>query len=200
MNEIDINDKKVVTANEMIGELIKNIVVFGIVFFLIYRFIYSAVAIKFGEYDNRIILAFLVIILHTFLISLTLKIANKRSFKNYVIYKKDVSKVIKTISFIIFFMLLLQVIAVLSSVNSAIDTAVNESVQLSIHEHLIPYIYDDNEMKEYQIEKENAIKRVKTEMYTYLTIVETGICIVYGSAMIIERKVLYKRAIEKAVG
>ena len=55
-------------------------------------------------------------------------------------------------------------------------------------------IYDDDDMAVYQAEKEKAIQEVKNKLYQYLAIVEIGIIVIYGTAIVLERKSLYQRA------
>ena len=37
------------------------------------------------------------------------------------------------------------------------------------------YLYDDAQMEEYQVQKEETIKETKSKLYTYLVILEIGL-------------------------
>ena len=193
------NGKKILNANQMISELIKNIIIFGLIFSIIYRFVYAFCIKTLENYDNRVLLTFIVIILQTIMISVTLEISNNRAFKNITIYKEDVPKIIKTISFIIIVLLLVQVFSNFASVNSVIDQTINKDYKLQYQERLYSMFFDNAQMSYYQTQKSKAIDEIKGQMYIYLSIVEIGISIVYVSALLIEKKILYEKAIEKDI-
>lgn len=41
MEEKDVNEKKILTANQMVGELLLSLVLYGVIFFILYRIIYA---------------------------------------------------------------------------------------------------------------------------------------------------------------
>ena len=195
MEEQDVNEKKILTANQMVGELLLSLVLYGVISFVLYRIIYALTYKYFTENEQYVLLAFFVIALQAIIIFIMFKLGNRKALKKGTIYKEDVSKVMSNISFVIIVLLLLQVFSIFASVDAAINTALEKDFGMKYRETLLSYLYDEDEMAIYQVEKEKAIKEVKNQMYQYLAIVETGICAVYVSAIFLEKKYLYNKAI-----
>lgn len=195
MEEQDLNENKILTANQMIGELLLSLVLYGVISFVLYRIIYALTYKYFSENQQYVLLAFFVIGLQALMVFIMFKLGNRKALKKGTIYKNDVSKVMSNISFVIIVLLLLQAFSIFASVDTAINTALEKDFGMKYRETLLSYLYDEDEMAIYQIEKEKAIKEAKNQLYKYLTIVETGICAVYISAIFLEKKYLYNKAI-----
>lgn len=195
MEEQDLNENKILTANQMVGELLLSLVLYGAISFVLYRIIYALTYKYFSENQQYVLLALLVIGLQALMVFVMFKLGNKKALKKGTIYKEDVSKVMSNISFVIIVLLLLQAFSIFASVDTAIDTALEKDFGMKYRETLLSYLYDEDEMAIYQVEKEKAIKEAKNQMYKYLAIVETGICAVYISAIFLEKKYLYNKAI-----
>ena len=179
----------------MIGELLLSLSIYGVISFVLYRIIYALSYSYFVENEKYVLLAFFVIALQALIVFIIFKLGNKRAFKKGNIYKKDVSKVMSNILFVIIVLLLIQVFSIFASVDVAIDTALENDFGLKYSETILSNLFDENEMNIYQEEKENAIKESKKQVYKYLAIVETGICIVYISAILLEKKYIYNKSI-----
>lgn len=178
----------------MTGELLLRIVLYGVISYIIYRIAYS-LAVHFMEDDeNFILLGLIVLALQSLMVFVTFKLANRQAFKKGTIYKNDVGNVIKNVSFVIIVILLIQVLGTFANVSSSVDEAVQDDFGLEYREHLMSIFYDDDDMAVYQVEKEKAIQEVKNKLYQYLTIVEVGIIAIYGTAIFLEKKSIYKRA------
>lgn len=195
MEKQDLNENKILTANQMVGELLLSLVLYGVISFVLYRIIYALTYKYFTENQQYVLLAFFVIGLQALMVFVMFKLGNRKAFKKGNIYKEDVSKVMSNISFVIIVLLLLQAFSIFASVDTAIDTAIEEDFGMKYRETLLSYLYDEDEMAIYQVEKEKAIKQAKNQMYKYLAIVEAGICVVYISAIFLEKKYLYNKAI-----
>ena len=195
MEEQDLNENKILTANQMVGELLLSLVLYGAISFVLYRIIYALTYKYFSENQQYVLLAFFVIGLQALMVFVMFKLGNKKAYKKGTIYKNDVPKVMSNISFVIIVLLLLQAFSIFASVDTAINTALEKDFGMKYRETLLSYLYDEDEMAIYQIEKEKAIKEVKNQLYKYLAIVETGICAVYVSAIFLEKKYLYNKAI-----
>lgn len=195
MDNQKIEENNILTANQMVGELLLSLVIYGGIFAVLYRIIYALTYKYFTENEHYALLAFFVIGLQALMIFTTFKLGNKRVIKKGTIYKEDVSKVIKNISFVIIALLLIQVFSVFSSVETTINEVIEEDFWWQYSETVLPYLYDENEMEIYHAEKEKIIKEVKDKMYQYLAIVEIGICTIYISAIFLEKRYLYTEAI-----
>lgn len=195
MEEKELNENNILTANKMVGELLLSLVLYGAISLIIYRIIYAVTYKYFTENQQYVLLAFFIIGLQGVMVFTMFKLGNRRTLKKGNIYKQDVSKVMSNISFIIIVLLLLQAFSIFASVDTSIDKVVEEDFGLQYREKLLSYLYDEDQMAIYQVEKEKAIKEAKKQMYQYLAIVETGICVVYISAIFLEKKYLYNKAI-----
>lgn len=195
MEEQNTNEKKILTANQMIGELLLALVLYGVIFFVLYRIIYEVIYKYFAENQQYILLSFLIIGLQALMAFEMFELGNRKAFEKGNIYKDDVSKVMSTIAFVIIVLLLIQATSTFASVDISTNRALEEDFNLQYSEKLLSYLYDEDEIAIYQIEKEKAIKEAKKQGYQYLAIVETGICLIYISAIFLEKKYLYNKAI-----
>jgi len=195
MEEQDLNENKILTANQMVGELLLSLVLYGVISFVLYRIIYALTYKYFSENQQYVLLAFFVVGLQALMVFIMFKLGNRKALKKGTIYKNDVSKVMSNISFVIIVLLLLQAFSIFASVDTAINTALEKDFGMKYRETLLSYLYDEDEMAIEKIEKEKAIKEAKNQLYKYLAIVETGICAVYVSAIFLEKKYLYNKAI-----
>ena len=195
MKNKELNEKKIYTANQMTGELLLGIVLYGVICYVIYRIIYKLGAYFIEDNDNFLLISgAMVLILQIIMVFLTFKLANIQAFKKGTIYKSDVGKVVKNISFVVIVLLLSQVLATFISVNSVVEETINDDLWLKYREKTMYAFYDDDEIEIYQTQKEKEIQELKNELYQYLAIVETGTIIIYVTAIILEKKSLYKRA------
>ena len=195
MEKKDVNEKKILTANQMVGELLLSLVLYGVIFFILYRIIYALTYKYFTENQNYILLAFFIIVLQSLMVFAIFKLGNRRVLKKGNIYKNDVSKVMKNIAFVVVILLLIQAISIFANVETSIDTAIEEDFSIQYREKILSYLYDEDEMAIYQVEKEKAIEEAKKQVYIYLAIVEFGICVIYISAIFLEKRYLYNKAI-----
>ncbi len=195
MKNKELNEKKIYTANQMTGELLLGIVLYGVICYVIYRIIYKLGAYFIEDNDNFLLISgAMVLILQIIMVFVTFKLANIQAFKKGTIYKSDVGKVVKNISFVVIVLLLSQVLLTFTSVNSVVEETINDNLWLKYREKTMSAFYDDDEIEIYQTQKEKEIQELKNELYQYLVIVETGTIIIYVTAIILEKKSLYKRA------
>ena len=195
MNKLENKEKNIITSNQMIGELLLGIVLYGLISYVVYAIIYKFIINALEKNINLILIGIIVIGLQIPLLFVTFTLANRQAFKKGTIYKNDVNKVIKSISFVILTILLIEVLGIFANVNTSIDESIKNDFSLNYQERFLSAIYDENEMAIYQTEKEKAIKETKNKLYQYLFIVETGVIIIYISAILLEKKYIYHRAI-----
>lgn len=187
-------EKKILTANQMIGELLMRIVVYGGISYIIYRVLYAILVNMLEKDKNFVLLGIIVIGLQALIVFITFKLANRKVFKENTIHKEDVRKVITNVYFVIVAILVIQVLGTFVNVNDTVDEFVNEDYSIRFTEAMISRIYDEEQMQKYHIEKEKAIQDVKNQLYEYLTIVEIGIVVIYVLAMLLEKKYIYSKA------
>ena len=186
---IEIITVNLVTIWFALGALI------AVICYVIYRIIYKLGAYFIEDNDNFLLISgAMVLILQIIMVFVTFKLANIQAFKKGTIYKSDVGKVVKNISFVVIVLLLSQVLLTFTSVNSVVEETINDDLWLKYREKKMYAFYDDDEIEIYQTQKEKEIQELKNELYQYLAIVETGTIIIYVTAIILEKKSLYKRA------
>ena len=61
MVEQELNEDKILTANQMVGELLLSLVLYGVISFVLYRIIYALTYKYFSENQQYVLLAFFVI-------------------------------------------------------------------------------------------------------------------------------------------
>ena len=194
MDKQELNEKNVYTVNQMTGELLLGIVLYGVISYVVYRIVYRLTVHFLDVSKNFVLLGISVLALQTLMVFTTFKLANNQAFKKGTIYKSDVGNVVKNISIVIIITLLIQVLGTFANVSSTVDEAVQDNYSLKYHEILLSAIYDDEEMFVYKTEKEKALQDVKNKLYQYLAIVEIGIIAIYGTAIFLEKRSLYQRA------
>ncbi len=195
MKELENKEKKILTANQMIGELLLGLVLYGLISYIVYETIYKLIIIALEENNNPILIGIIIIVLQIPLLFVTFALANRQALKKGTIYKNDVNKVIKNISCVILALLLIEVLVIFVNINSSIDEAIKNDFSLNYREKILSVIYDENDMATYQAEKEEAIKKKKKELYQQMFIIETGVIIIYSSAILLEKRYIYHKAI-----
>lgn len=190
---IEIKNKKVLTANQMIGELLLSLTIYGLIFYIVYYIAINLIKNHIG--NNYLLLSLTIVVLQAIIAFLIFTLSNKKALKKGRIYKNDVSKIISSISIVIIILVVILGLGTFANVESAMNEAVENNFGLQYREKLLSYIYDEDEMAIYNSEKEKAIKEAKQQVYSFTAIVEIWICAIYTSAIFLEKKFLYKKAI-----
>ena len=82
-----------------------------------------------------------------------------------------------------------------SKVNQTVEEAINSNAQIALAEKYMKYIYDEDEIAIYEIEKEKIINETKTKLYTYLAILEIGLTAIYLGIVPLQKKAILKYAV-----
>ena len=72
--------------------------------------------------------------------------------------------------------------------NKEIDETINSDITIKLSENYMKYVYDDEQMIQYETEKKNAINEMKVKYNLYLVIVEIGLLIVYLGVVPLQKK------------
>lgn len=184
-----MENKEIVTSGKITQSLIGNWLLWGLVLGILYSFIYNLIT---SSIESMVVLALVTIVLQGITAILVWNCSTSSSFKKKTISYNDVPKVMKNL--VIFTIVICAVTAIynISNVHSTIDKAIESNYQLKFSESMLSYLYDDEEMAEYQVEKEKAIKELKGKMYTYLIILEIGLTAVYLGVLPLEKKYILK--------
>lgn len=184
-----MENKEIVTSGKMTQALIGNWLLWGLIFGVIYSFIYSLTAVFI---ESMFGVALVAIVLQGITAILIWKYCTLSSFKKKTIAYDDVQTVMKNLVIFTIAICIITAIYNIYNVNATIDKALESNYQLRFSESMMSYLYDDDEMAEYQAEKEKAIQELKTEFYTYLIVLEIGVTAVYLGVLPLEKKYILK--------
>lgn len=184
-----MENKEVSTTKKITQELIGGWFLWGIVFGIVYSIIYS-IASNFTE--SLIVKSIIAIIFQGIITFLIWKFSTKSTFKKRTMSKDDVPTVMKNLVIFTIIICVVNGIYQFVQVNKIIDKTLESNFQLKYTEKMMSYIYDDEQMEEYNKQKEEAISKVKGEAYTYLAILEIGLTVVYLAVLPLEKKEILK--------
>ena len=182
-------EKELATTKKITQGLIGNWLLWGIVFGIIYSIIYSLIT---RSMESMIIQAVIAIVMQGIIAFLIWKISTKTVFKNKSISYDDVPTVMKNLIIFTIVICVINGIYQFSQVNSTIDNAINSNFQLKYTESMMSHLYNDEQMAEYNKQKEDAIAKVKSQLYTYLAIIEIGLTAAYLAVLPFEKKEILK--------
>lgn len=184
-----MENKELVTSGKMTQSLIGNWLLWGLLFGIIYSFIYSLIA---SSIESMVAIALVSIVLQGITAILVWKFSTSSSFKKKTISYDDIPAVMKNL--VIFTIVICVITAMynISTVNTTIDEVIESNYQLNFSESMMSYLYDDEEIAEYQAEKEKAIEELKDKFYTYLIVLEIGLTAVYLAVLPLEKNYILK--------
>ena len=79
-----------------------------------------------------------------------------------------------------------------AQVNETVEDTINSDASLRISETYMQCLYDDEEIAQYEAEKEKIISETKTKLYTYLAVLEIGLLAVYLGVVPLQKKAILK--------
>ena len=120
------------------------------------------------------------------------KLSTSSSFKKRTISYNDVPTVMKNLIVFTIVICILTGIYNIASANSSMDKAINSDYKLKFSESMMSRIYSDEQMTQYNKEKEKAIAEAKRKANTYLVILEIGLTAVYLAVLPLEKKEILK--------
>ena len=186
-----MENKQVATVRTITGELIAGFLLYGIVFSILYRFIYSAITNGISA-DSLILKAIIAIILQGIAVFCVWRCSISTTFRKRLIEANDVKIVMRNLTIFTVIVCLITAIMNYAQVNETIEDAINSDVGIMMSETYMQYLYDDDEIAQYESEKENIINETKTKLYTYLAVLEIGLLAVYLGAVPLQKKAILK--------
>lgn len=186
-------NKKIVTSGKMTSSLIISWIVDG----LLLGFLYSFIIVSIGQtIKSTVVLSLISVILQGIIAILVWKIATSSAFKKKTISFQDVSKVMKNLIIFTIIIILINLGTGISDANTAIDEALESDVNLKLYEDTLnkysQFIDDESIIQEYEQKRDNRIKEIKTEVYTYAIIYNAGLLIVHLLVLPLEKKFILK--------
>ena len=189
-----LEDKQVATVRKITSELIWGYILYGILWGILYSIIYSLLSKLFSA-DLLIPKAIIAILLQGITTFAIWRCSINATFKKRLIDRNDVQTVIKNLMIFTVILLFINGGRVYLEVNEQIEKEINSNTTLRISETYMKYLYDDDKIAEYQAEKEKIISEVKTKVYTYLTVLEIGLIVVYLGAVSLQKKEILKYSV-----
>ena len=189
-----LENKQVATVRTITGELIGGFILYGIVFGILYNLIYSLITNRVSE-DSLMLIAIIAIILQGITVFCVWRCSIATTFGKRLIETDDVKTVMKNL--MIFTIIICFITAMMNfvQVNEAVEEAINSDSSLRISEAYMQYLYDDEEIAQYEAEKEKIINQTKIELYTYLAVLEIGLLVVYLGVVLLQKKAILKYAV-----
>lgn len=184
-----MENKEIITSGKMTQKLIGNWLLYMIFFEIVYKIIYSLII---SSIEDIIISILVAMILHGIFVILVWKCSTSSSFKKKTISYEDISIVMKNLIIFTIIVCIINTIYNISNVNSIMDEYVDSSYELKISESMMSYLYDEEEMAEYEYEKEKAIVELKKQIYIYLILLEIGLTAVYLAVLPLEKRFILK--------
>lgn len=182
-----LENKEIATIRTITGELIGGFLLYGIPFAILYSIIYGLISNVIPS-DSLILLAIIAIILQGLTVILIWKCSIATTFRKRAIARSDVPTVIRNLIIFTIILCLLNGIINFSRINSELDEIMNSS-------SFINYIYENEELSQYQEEIEKTFDEAKTKSYTYLAVLEVGLLIVYLGAVPLQKNSILKHAV-----
>lgn len=180
------------TVRTITGELIGGFILYGIVFGILYSFIYSAITNRISE-DSLILTAIIAIIFQGITVFCVWRCSIATTFRKRLIETDDVKTVMKNLMIFTVIICFLTALINFSQVNETVENKINSS--LTVSEMYMQYLYDDDEIAQYEAEKEKIISETKLKLYTYLAVLEIGLLAVYLGVVPLQKKAILKYAV-----
>lgn len=189
-----MGSKQVATVRTITGELIGGFFLYGLVFGILYRFIYSAITNSTSE--NSLILTDIIsVILQAIIIFCIWRCSIATTFRKRLIETNDVKLVMKNLMIFSVIFCLINAIMNFVQVNNKVEEKINSNVGIIISEAYVKSRYNDKQITQYEIEKEKIINEAKTKLYPYLAVLELGTLVVYLGVVPLQKKAILKYAI-----
>ena len=197
-----MENKQLYSSGKITASIIINCILWSFVYSLIYSFV-GAIVIKLisniiisimgKTMAAWLITACVSLLVQGILVTMLWKSSIKSAFKNKVVNHADIQKVMRNIIIFAAILFIGSGISEFVSVNKDVETSVNN--QLKYYERLMSYVHNEEQIAQYEIEKAEAIKKVKSELYNALAVMQGGMAIVYVFVMISNKKEISKYAV-----
>lgn len=188
-----MENKETATVRTITGELIGGFILYGIVFGILYSFIYASIS-KMVSSDSLILIAVIAIILQGIAAFCVWRCSIATTFRKRSIDRNDVPTVMKNLLIFTVIFCFISALMNFSEVNEKIDKTINFNGSLQFTESFMKNMYND-EMAQYQAEKEKVINETKTKLYTYLAVLEIGLLVVYLGVVPLQKNSILKHAV-----
>jgi len=184
-----VENKELISSGKMSQYLMGNWLLWGLLFGLIYSFVFSLLT---NSMESLVLKAIIAIVFQGIIAFILWKLSTASAFKKRTITYNDVPTVMRNLIIFTIAICILTGLYNISTVNSSIDEAINSNFQLKYSESMMSRLYSDEQMAEYNKQKEQTISEAKNKAYTYLVILELGLTVVYLAVLPLEKKEILK--------
>ena len=184
-----MENKEIISARKMSQHLMGNWLLWGLLFGFIYSFVFTLIT---NSMESPVLKAIIAVIVQGIIAIIVWKLSTSSSFKKRTISYNDVQIVMKNLIIFTIVICILTGIYNIASVNYSIDEDINSDYKLKFTESMMSKIYSDEQMAEYNKEKEKAIADAKSKVNMYLVILEIGLTVVYLAVLPLEKKEILK--------
>lgn len=184
-----MENKEKVSAGKMSQYLIGN----WLLWVLLFGFVYSVVfALIINSMESIVFTAIIAVIAQGIITIIAWKLSTSLSFKKRTISYNDVSTIMKNLIIMTIVICVFNGIYNIASANSSMNETINADDKLEFRENMMSRVYSDEQMAEYNKEKEKAIAEAKSKVNMYLVILEVGLTTVYLAVLPLVKKEILK--------
>ena len=187
-----MENKEISTVKKITTELIAGFFLYGIIFSILYRILYGTMISKTSSI-SLVLTAIISIIMQGIIVFLVWRCSIATVFKKRAIDGNDVATVMRNLYIFTVIVCVIAMIMNFTEVNKSIDNVIES--QSAFEETFMEYAYSDDEILEYQREKEQNISDAKSKLYTYLVLMEIGSLAVYIGVLPLQKKAILKYAV-----
>lgn len=180
-----MENRNLVSSKKMTQTLIGNWFVWAVITSVVYSILYNNIT---SLVNSAVLSAIIAILLQGFMVCVIWKFSTSSSFKKSTIAHDDVPVLMKNLLIFTIIICLVSAVYKFSNVKSILQEKIDSDYQLKLSESLITSIYTEEQIAEYEKQKEEKIKEVEHQLYIYLAIVEIGLTSVYLLALPLEKR------------
>lgn len=194
-----MEERNVVTVKSITGKLIGSYFLYGILWGIIYSIVYNKVSQNFSGEDSLIPIAIFAIILQGIITFFLWRTSITSVFKKVTINKNDVENLIKKLIIFTLVICFIHALTTWIEINDKIDEEIENSTELRMAESYMKYFYNDEQIAEYNAQKEIIINEAKTKLNTYFIVLEIGILIVNIAVVPLQKNHILKYCEEENI-
>ena len=188
-------EKQIVSVGKITANLIGGVFLFGILFGIAYNIIY-AILMGIFNIENMLLTTILSILLQIISTLLIWKCSTSSTFNKYTISSSYIPKIMRNLFIFTIVICSIYTVYSLTTINKTIETEIVNNSELKLSDMFIEKFYSQEQINEYNYQKEQAINEAKNKVYTYsITLLICNILINF-LVLIPEKKFIQNYTIE----
>ncbi len=186
---IKTENKNIISSGSMTGKLVGYYIAWSLLFGTI-AYIINNVAI--GLIENMVFRFIIAVVVEIISCIIIWKFATKSSFKYKTISYFDMSKVIKNLAIIVLIVGIINFAYSYISFNYTVKQEIEENSKLNLYENLIYNYATDDQLEEYNREKQEAIDLAITQGNKYIISLHIVLIVVDLCILLVEKKFMFE--------